>query len=121
MNSADAIEALKYVVAFSAGSACHSGPWFSLVLPPHAMIRSARSSVRFTVICVNDIALLFVCAGEVSVSSVLKAVAVPPEFARGTLRLSVGRHTTESDVDAAAGLIAETLQRLMQRVHPFKE
>jgi cysteine desulfurase len=40
-------------------------------------------------------------------SSVLAAMGVAPEWAAGTLRLSVGRHTTVDDVRAAAALIVE--------------
>ncbi len=43
--------------------------------------------------------------GGASISSVLAAMNVPPEFAVGTLRLSVGRHTTEADVDRAVELV----------------
>ena len=54
-------------------------------------------------------------AGHVSVSKVLQACEVPPEFAPGTLRLSVGRHTTEEDVLVAAALIGDALQPLVLR------
>lgn len=40
-----------------------------------------------------------------SVSSVLQAMSVPFDFAVGTLRISFGRHTTESDIDNAVALI----------------
>ena len=40
-------------------------------------------------------------------SAVLQAMGVPTEFALGTLRLSVGRHTTQNDVDAAVRMIVE--------------
>ena len=36
---------------------------------------------------------------------------VPLDLALGTLRLSVGRHTTQEDVDSAVRLIAEAAQR----------
>jgi cysteine desulfurase len=39
------------------------------------------------------------------VSAILKAMDVPMEYAVGTLRLSVGRHTTIQNVDAAADAI----------------
>jgi cysteine desulfurase len=39
--------------------------------------------------------------GAASISSVLSAMGVDPAFAVGTLRLSVGRHSTEADVDRA--------------------
>jgi cysteine sulfinate desulfinase/cysteine desulfurase-like protein len=37
-------------------------------------------------------------------------VQVPVEFAAGTLRLSTGRHTTESDVETAATRIIAAVQ-----------
>ena len=39
------------------------------------------------------------------VSAILKAMSVPMDYAVGTLRLSVGRHTTLKDVEAAADAI----------------
>ena len=42
-----------------------------------------------------------------TVSAILKAMAVPLEFAQGTLRLSVGRHTTAADVRRGAACIVE--------------
>jgi len=44
-------------------------------------------------------------AGERSISPVLKAMKVPPDTARGTLRISTGRMTTEEEIDKAADLI----------------
>ena len=41
-------------------------------------------------------------AGLVTVSPVLKAMGVPDSMARGAVRLSVGRFTTEEEVDRAA-------------------
>ena len=46
------------------------------------------------------------------VSHVLKAMAVPLEYARGTLRLSVGRFTTTDEVDEAADLIVSVVNEL---------
>ena len=45
------------------------------------------------------------------ISSVLKAMNVPREFAVGTLRLSVGRHSTLSDVLGAVDLILDESER----------
>ncbi len=39
--------------------------------------------------------------GSVSLSPVLKAMGVPPELGRGAVRLSVGRLTTEAEIDEA--------------------
>lgn len=44
------------------------------------------------------------------VSAVLTAMGVPPEWARGTLRLSVGRMSTEAEIDRAVVLLTETVQ-----------
>jgi cysteine desulfurase len=45
-------------------------------------------------------------------SYVLRALGLAPELAQATLRLSLGRFTTEADVDLAAAAIARELQRL---------
>lgn len=50
-------------------------------------------------------------SGGASVSSVLRAMNVPLDFAVGTLRLSTGRHTTFEDVDKAAELIICEVRR----------
>jgi cysteine desulfurase len=47
------------------------------------------------------------CHSGASISFVLKAMNVPEQFARGTLRLSVGPKTTPQEIDAAARWIAE--------------
>jgi cysteine desulfurase len=44
-------------------------------------------------------------AGTATVSHVLQAMAIAPDIAAGTVRLSVGRFTTADEVDRAAGLI----------------
>jgi len=44
-------------------------------------------------------------AGSVAISHVLKAMAVPVEWAMGTLRLTTGRMTTAEEVDHAAQVI----------------
>ncbi len=50
-------------------------------------------------------------AAAAAVSHVLRAMDVPLDYALGTLRLSVGRHSTAEDVRAAATLIAEEALR----------
>ncbi|HSL70279.1 MAG TPA: aminotransferase class V-fold PLP-dependent enzyme, partial [Longimicrobiales bacterium] len=45
-------------------------------------------------------------AHDVRLSPVLTAMGIDPEWGMGTLRLSVGRYTSEADVDEAAGVIA---------------
>ncbi len=46
-------------------------------------------------------------AGKVSLSPVLAAMGIAPEIGRGAVRLSVGRFTTEEEVDRAADLLAD--------------
>lgn len=46
-----------------------------------------------------------------SYSAILKAINVPPEFAIGTLRLSVGPTTSIEDVDIAADIIVAEAER----------
>jgi cysteine desulfurase len=41
----------------------------------------------------------------VSISPVLAAMRLDPSVARGAVRLSVGRYTTEAEVDRAAELL----------------
>lgn len=48
---------------------------------------------------------------QAPISSVLQAMGVPEEFARGTLRLSLGPKTTVHDVERAAQLIAHESKR----------
>jgi len=49
-----------------------------------------------------------------SISPVLKAMKVPAEYAGGTLRLSLGRHTTEEDVDVAIKVIASGIKQALE-------
>jgi len=44
--------------------------------------------------------------GQVKLSPVLAAMGVPPEIGKGAVRLSVGRFTTEEEVDRAADILA---------------
>lgn len=43
--------------------------------------------------------------GMISLSPVLKAMGVPPEIGRGAVRLTVGRFTTEAEIDRAAAML----------------
>jgi cysteine desulfurase len=45
-------------------------------------------------------------------SHVLLAMGYPPDEARGSLRLSLGRTTTDAEVDTASGAIARVVERL---------
>ena len=49
--------------------------------------------------------------GRLSVSPVLAAMGIEPEIAQGAVRLSVGRNTTESEIDRAA-------EALVNATHP---
>lgn len=51
----------------------------------------------------------------VVLSSVLAAMGVAVEDAKGTVRFSLGRATTESDVDAAVAVVAEAAGRMRGR------
>lgn len=46
------------------------------------------------------------------VSPVLAAMNVPRSFALGSIRLSLGRYNTETDIDALLNLLPETVERL---------
>jgi cysteine desulfurase len=48
----------------------------------------------------------------IKVSHVLAAMEVSPEVAMGTIRLSLGRLTTESDIEIAAQAIGKALERM---------
>ena len=49
---------------------------------------------------------------QVELSHVLEAMRVPTEYAMGTLRLTVGRYTTEDEIDRAVAEIIEVVARL---------
>jgi cysteine desulfurase len=82
------LERLESRVACSAGAACHS----HAPADPSAVVDPAASSAS--------------AVPAVKVSHVLRAMGVPTAFAIGTLRLSVGKQTTEKEVDDAAVLVA---------------
>ena len=47
----------------------------------------------------------------IEVSHVLKAMNVPLDWAKGTLRLTTGRHTTADDIDRAVQVISESVKK----------
>jgi cysteine desulfurase len=47
---------------------------------------------------------------RIEISHVLKAMAVPEEWAKGTLRLTTGRMTTAAEIDRAADVIVEAVR-----------
>lgn len=51
-------------------------------------------------------------SGSLEPSPVLLAMGVPPEVAHGSIRVSIGRDTTDADLDAAASILAECVARL---------
>lgn len=63
-------------------------------------------------------------AGQSTVSSVLEAMSVPPEYAMGALRFSTGKLTTDDEIEQAAELIIQKARQLMpeqdqnQQIHP---
>ena len=50
--------------------------------------------------------------GDADISSVLKAMKVPPGYAMGTVRFSTGRGTTQQEIDRAAALIIDEVERM---------
>ena len=56
-----------------------------------------------------------------SISSVLRAMDVPEEYAVGTLRLSVGRHTTVEDVVEGGRLIVEAARGQLDDIAAMPE
>jgi cysteine desulfurase len=50
-------------------------------------------------------------SGQIRVSYVLQAMHVPEEWARGTLRFSTGRMTSETDIDTAVAVVADAVER----------
>lgn len=51
-------------------------------------------------------------SGSVTVSAVLKAMHVPPQWARGTLRFSTGRDTTDREIAEAVEVVAAAARAL---------
>ncbi len=60
-------------------------------------------------------------AGGVDVSTVLEAMAVPLEWAMGTIRFSVGRSTTATEVDRAVTIVAGAARRLPEPALPLSK
>ena len=51
-------------------------------------------------------------ADEVAISQVLRAMRVPPDYAMGTISFSLGRMTTEAEIEQSIGAIVRTVRRL---------
>jgi cysteine desulfurase len=54
-------------------------------------------------------------ADSVKISHVLEAMGIPAAFARGTLRFSVGRYTTQVEIDRAVTLIVAVVKDIQSR------
>jgi cysteine desulfurase len=48
--------------------------------------------------------------GNLTVSPVLCAMKIPPETSKGALRLTVGRFTTEQEIDEASELLCRAVR-----------
>jgi cysteine desulfurase len=55
---------------------------------------------------------------RVEISTVLQAMQVPPEYAMGTIRFSVGRFTTVDEIDFALEEITRVVNSLQPAAHP---
>jgi len=53
-------------------------------------------------------------AGSLDPSHVLLALGLPPELAAGAVRLTLGRHTTEADIDYAIGALRRVVASVRQ-------
>jgi cysteine desulfurase len=51
---------------------------------------------------------------KIEISHVLKAMNVPIEWARGTVRFSTGRMTNAEEIDKASGIVTHAVQQLLQ-------
>jgi cysteine desulfurase len=60
-------------------------------------------------------------AAAASISSVLRAMEIPEAYAVGTLRLSVGRHTTTSDVEVGVKRIADAARAQISEIDAMPE
>ncbi len=53
-------------------------------------------------------------ADNIEISHVLKAMAVPVEWAKGTLRLTTGRMTTAAEIDRAAEVVVQAVEAMRE-------
>ena len=51
----------------------------------------------------------------VEISYVLEAMRVPLEWAKGTLRFSVGKMTTKDEIDKAVAVVAKAVNKLRKK------
>ena len=85
------LRAVEHRVACSAGAACHTATVDGITSSNNGDVEDTR------------------------VSHVLRAMHVPLDYARGTLRLSVGRFTTEAEVDEAADLLVAAASKALEQ------
>jgi cysteine desulfurase len=88
LRASTLLDELRDVVAASAGAACHAPEDGAAAAPAGAA-----------------------AAPPPRISGVLRAMGVPDDYAVGTLRLSVGRHTTRRDVERAAQAVVAAARR----------
>ena len=99
------------------------GTWGFWKLPPTCPVLTASCphnnhapELRFSVAKVPELAASTGSAchtGEHAPNATLVAMGVPPEVALGAVRLSLGRATTRSEIEAAAGLLAGAHEALV--------
>jgi len=53
--------------------------------------------------------------GSIRSSHVLEAMGIPAQIAGATVRFSLGRHSTEGEIDAALGALRRVLARQSRR------
>jgi cysteine desulfurase len=52
---------------------------------------------------------------RVEISHVLKAMGVPEEYAKGTIRFSTGRFTTPEEIDRAVYVVSAAVKKINSR------
>jgi len=60
-------------------------------------------------------------SNEVSISHVLKAMNVPEEYAKGTLRLSTGIHTSHAEIETAADIVCAAINAAYRKLEKKTE
>jgi cysteine desulfurase len=51
-------------------------------------------------------------SNNTQISHVIKAIRVPPEYAKGTIRISLGKDNTKEDVDSIAACLTKILRKV---------
>ncbi len=55
-------------------------------------------------------------SNKIGISHVIKALKVPEEYARGTLRFTLSRYTTEEEIDFVSKILKEIIQKLRPKI-----